>query len=110
MTQPAVTFQIKNLEEDLARLNGENSYLKKEKAVGSEEIAKLKSELASASKSAAETEQLRIDLEAAIAHRDALASEFETRAKVTLAQHDEIQRLSSGPGPGWRPSSNSCIS
>ncbi len=89
-------IQIKNLEEDLARLNGENSYLKKEKAVGSEEIAKLKSELVSASKSAAETEQLRIDLEAAIAHRDALASEFETRAKVTLAQHDEIQRLSSG--------------
>lgn len=91
-------IQIKNLEEDLARLNGENSYLKKEKAVGCEEIAKLKSELAGASKSAAETEQLRIDLEAAIAHRDALASEFETRAKVTLAQHDEIQRLSSGHG------------
>ena len=74
--------EVKSLQEEVARLTGENGYLKKDQASTSEELAAAR--------------ELRNALTAATSHRDALASELESRAGITLAQHEELLRLKKG--------------
>ena len=74
--------EVKSLQEEVARLTGENGYLKKDQASTSEDLAA--------------AHEVRNALTAATSHRDALASELESRAGITLAQHEELQRLKKG--------------
>ncbi len=78
--------QIKNLEEDVSRLTGENAFLKKDKAISAEELTKLKAEAAAAAGAHAKLAEITT-------HRDALAIEMEQRARTAPAlQSDELKK------------------